>query len=82
MFSVGDVKMAELALNKMDESLIARRLINLDTELHSIIEELTIKLHRKPLSLSELNKLMEKDRISDIDSTRLIREMRDREYGS
>ena len=65
----------------MEESTIVKRLMNVDTELHSLIDELRLKKHKK-LSLSELNKLMEKDRISDIDSTKLIREMRDREYNS
>jgi hypothetical protein len=62
------------------EELIVKRLVDVDKELHSIIEELSINRHNKSLSLSELNKLMEKDRILDIDSTELIREMRDRAY--
>lgn len=64
----------------MEVSLIAKKLKNVDRELHSIMEELEVKKHKKSLSLSELNKLMEKDRISDLDSTKLIREMRDKEY--
>ena len=51
--------------------------MNVDIELHSLIDELRLKKHKK-LSLAELNKLMEKDRILDIDSTKLIRKMRDR----
>ena len=64
----------------MEESLIVERLKNVDKELHSIMEELEVKKHKKSLSLSELNRLMEKDRVLDVDSTKLIREMRDREY--
>jgi len=61
----------------MEETLIVKRLMNVDKELHSLIDELRSKKHKK-LSLDELNKLMEKDRISDEDSTKLIRKMRDR----
>jgi len=78
----------------MKESLIMEKLRNVDKELHSIMEELEpkrpskslkeireeFKKHAKSLSLSELNKIMERDRISDEDSTELIRKMRDREY--
>ncbi|MDP3027462.1 MAG: hypothetical protein Q8N63_07165 [Nanoarchaeota archaeon] len=63
----------------MEESSVVKRLLNVDVELHSLIAELRVKKHNK-LSLSKLNPLMEKDRISDIDSTRLIRQMRDKEY--
>ena len=63
----------------MEDTLVVKRLMDVDRELHSLIDELRPKTHKK-LSLSELNKLMEKDRISDIDSTKLIRQMRDREY--
>lgn len=61
----------------MEETLIAKKLMAVDKELHSLILELTLK-KRKKVSLSELNAEMEKDRISDEDSTKLIREMRDR----
>jgi len=44
------------------------------------MEELKSEKPRKSLSLAELNKLMEKDRIPDVDTTKLIREMRDKEY--
>ena len=64
----------------MKVELIAEKLRNVDKELHSIMDELEPKKHRKALSLSELTKLMEKARISDEDSTELIRKMRDREY--
>ncbi|PKP54435.1 MAG: hypothetical protein CVT90_01295 [Candidatus Altiarchaeales archaeon HGW-Altiarchaeales-3] len=71
--------MANVVVNVFNEELIVRRLMNLDRELHSIINELKVKRH-KELSLSELNKIMEKDRISDADSTKLIRQMRDKKY--
>ncbi|MEK6887969.1 MAG: hypothetical protein AABX14_03435 [Candidatus Aenigmatarchaeota archaeon] len=64
----------------MEETNIVKRLRNVDRELHSIMEELEPKKQKRVLSLSELTKSMEKARISDVDSTKLIREMRDREY--
>lgn len=64
----------------MEKSLIMKKLENVDKELHSIMDELIVKKPGKVPSLSELNKLMEKDRISDIDTTKLIRGMRDKEY--
>lgn len=76
LFFSGDAKMAELGLT--DE--IVERLRNVDRELHLIMEELEVKENKKTLSLSELNEIMERDRILDIDSTELIRGMRDREY--
>ena len=62
----------------MEESLVIKKLLNVDMELHSLIAGLRIKKHN--LSLSELNKLMEEDRILDVDSTELIRQMRGKEY--
>jgi len=62
----------------MDESVLMKKLERVDDELHSLMSEL--KRPKKPMPLSALNKLMEKDRVSDADSTRLIREMRDKEY--
>ena len=64
----------------MKDTLIIEKLRNVDRELHSIMEELEPKKHRKALPLSELTKLMEESRISDEDSTEMIRKMRDREY--
>ncbi|ODS42859.1 MAG: hypothetical protein MSIBF_06215 [Candidatus Altiarchaeales archaeon IMC4] len=63
----------------MENALIMERLENVDRELHSLMGELVVGKH-KVLSLSELNKLMAEDRVSDVDSTKLIREMRDKEY--
>ena len=64
----------------MKDALIIEKLRNVDRELHSIMEELKPKKHRKALPLSELTKLMGEARISDEDSTKLIRKMRDRKY--
>ena len=78
----------------MAESLIVKRLKDVDRELHSIMDELEPKSSvmsleelreamnksAKSLSLSELNKVMERDRLSEEDSTKLIRKMRDRKY--
>ena len=65
----------------MEQSLLTKRLEKVDKELHLIIAELKNNNSvKKPMSLEELNKLMEKERILDIDTTKLIREMRDKEY--
>ena len=64
----------------MAESLVVKKLENIDRELHSLIDELKMKEPKKSMSLAELNKLMEKDRVLDVDTTKLIREMRDKEY--
>ena len=66
----------------MEETLILKRLEIVDRELHSLIDELRLRKRKKSLSLSELNKIMQKDRILDADSTELIRKMRDRTYTS
>ena len=63
----------------MEENIV-KRLRRVDNELHSIMEELETKKQRRMLSLSELTESMRKARISDVDSTKLIRQMRDREY--
>ena len=65
----------------MRELSILKRLELVDKELHSLMDELKPK-SRKSLSLSELNECMEKDRISDEDSTTILRKMRDRNYSS
>ena len=65
----------------MEQSLLTKRLEKVDKELHLIIAELkNNKSIKKLISLEELNKLMEKERVLDIDTTKLIREMRDKEY--
>jgi hypothetical protein len=65
----------------MRELSILKRLEIVDKELHSLMDELKPK-GRKSLSLSELNECMEKDRISDEDSTNILRKMRDRKYSA
>ena len=69
-----------MAESIVEESLIMERLKNVDKELHLIMDKLELKEHNKSLSLSELNKVMERDRVSDEDSTELIRKMREKEY--
>lgn len=64
----------------MAEPLVVKKLETIDRELHSLIYRLKIVKPRKSLSLAKLNKLMEKDRILDVGTTSLIREMRDKEY--
>ena len=66
----------------MEGAVILKRLELVDRELHALIDELKFSKQKKSRSLSELNKLMAKDRISDEDSTELIRRMRDGKYSS
>jgi len=67
----------------MEEALIIERLKDVDKELHSIMDELEPKKSKpkkSELSLEELRELVSKDVKLDIDPTKLIRQMRDREY--
>lgn len=64
----------------MEKTLFMKKLEKVDRELRSILTELKME-KPKSMTVSELNKLMEKDRILDIDSTKLIREMREKKYG-
>lgn len=64
----------------MEESLIIKRLKNVDKELHSIMEELKPKRHT--MSLEELREAFSKSVRSYMDPTKLIRKMRDRKYDS
>ena len=63
----------------MEEAFV-KRLLNVDRELHLLIEELSSEKQEEELSLEQLNEIMQKDRISDEDSTLLIRQMREKEY--
>ena len=63
----------------MEETFV-KRLLNVDRELHLLIEELSSEKQQEELSLEELRELFSKDIISDEDPTELIRQMRDREY--
>jgi len=65
----------------MKEAILLKRLELVDRELHSLIDEIKLK-KPKALSLSELNECMEKDRLSDEDSTKILREMRNRKYSA
>ena len=62
----------------MEEELIAKKLENVDRELHAIMNELKPK--ESKISLEELRELFSKHAKSDIDPTKLIRQMRDKEY--
>ena len=62
----------------MEEALIMERLKTVDKELHSIMDELETK--KPELSLEELRERFSKDVKFDMDPTKLIRQMRDREY--
>ena len=56
------------------------RLEKVDAELHSILSKLKEKPKERAMTLSELNKLMEKDVLAGVDATKLIREMRNKKY--
>ena len=74
----------------VEESVITKKLENVDRELHSIISELkagkekskmAAKKPEKPsMSLKDLREAFGKSVKSDIDPTKLIRKMRDRKY--
>ncbi|MFH0862758.1 MAG: hypothetical protein V1875_07000 [Candidatus Altiarchaeota archaeon] len=68
-------------MSLMDSAVIFDKLLDVDRRLHSIMEELNVK-KRKALPLSELNRLMGDARLTDEDSSEIIRKMRDREYGA
>ena len=62
----------------MEETNIAKKLEQVDRELHSIIGEL--KTNKSKMTLKELRQLMKSHVKGDIDTTKLIREMRGKEY--
>lgn len=76
----------------MEETNIMRKLERVDSELHSIINELKggkekpkivikeSKPEKPAMSLEELREAFGKSVKSDIDPTKLIRKMRDRKY--
>ena len=64
---------------KMTESAV-ERLEKVDAELHFILGKLKEKPKERTMTLSELNKLMEKDVLAGVDATKLIREMRNKKY--
>lgn len=63
----------------MQPTLILERLVNVDRELHLIIDELKPKGSKK--SLAEIRELFSSHVKLDADPTKLIRQMRDREQG-
>ena len=63
----------------MAESLVVKKLENIDRELHSIMDEL--KTGKKPaMTLKELQQLMKSSVKRDVDTTKLIRKMREKKY--
>ena len=54
------------------------RLMNVDRELHSIMAELNTE--KPKMSLREIQQLMKSSVKRDIDTTKLIRKMRDKKY--
>ncbi len=62
----------------MEKSLIMERLMNVDRELHSIMAELNTE--KPKMSLREIQQLMKSSVKRDIDTTKLIRKMRDKKY--
>ena len=54
--------------------------MNVDRELHSLIEELQSKQTEPEMSLEELRESLNSEVISDEDPTKLVRQMRDKEY--
>ncbi|HLD33966.1 hypothetical protein A3A21_03685 [Candidatus Jorgensenbacteria bacterium RIFCSPLOWO2_01_FULL_45_25b] len=60
----------------MNESLIVKRLVTVDRELHNLLDELRMK-HPK-MSLSQIRRLMKS--ASDEDPTVIVRKMRNKEY--
>lgn len=64
----------------MAELLIAEKLEKLDTELHMILTELKSEEPPEKISLDELRQLFKTHAKRNLDTTRLIRKMRDREY--
>ena len=62
----------------MEESIFIKRLENVDKELHSIMTEL--KNERPRMTLKELRRIMKSSVKYDIDTTKLIRKMRDKKY--
>lgn len=65
----------------MAESLIMEKLEKVDAELHTILTELKSKEAKESkVSLEELRRLMKSHVKEDIDTTKLIREMREKEY--
>ena len=64
----------------MAESLVMKKLENIDRELHSVIEELKPSKEKPAMTLKELQQLMKLSIKRDVDTTKLIRKMREKKY--
>ena len=64
----------------MAESLVMKKLENIDRELHSVIEELKPSKEKPAMTLKELQQLMKSSVKRDVDTTKLIRKMREKKY--
>ena len=62
----------------MAESLVVKKLENIDRELHSIMAEL--KNEKPKMTLKELQQIMKSSVKRDVDTTKLIRKMREKKY--
>ena len=64
----------------MQDSLVLERLEHLDRELHTVMADLRKREPKNKMSIDELSEKLGRERVSDEDSTELIREMREKEY--
>lgn len=62
----------------VEEKNIMKKLERVDSEVHSIMNEL--RGSKPKMTLKELRRLMKSKVKEDIDTTKVIREMRDKEY--
>ena len=64
----------------VEETKIMKKLENVDRELHSIMSDLRTGREKPKMALKELQQLMKSHVKRDVDTTRLIRKMRDKKY--
>jgi hypothetical protein len=64
----------------MEESLIMKKLENVDRELHSLMDNLKTSREKPAMTLKELQRLMKSSVKCDVDTTKLIRKMREKKY--
>ncbi len=62
------------------EEQILEKLRAADRELHRVIVRLSEKKTKRSVSLRELNRIMRKEAILNVDTTKLIRSMREKNY--
>lgn len=67
-------------MRTMAESLVVKKLENIDRELHSIMEGLKTGKEKPSMTLKELQQLMKSSIKYDLDTTKLIRKMREKKY--